>query len=110
MLCDNHSDDHFAMNQSNAFQFFRGEETESATIRFSGLAVEYIRECAWHQSQRLKPEGNSLQFTVNVTHPREVFRWLITFCPNAEIITPLWLRREALEAVQAMEKILSRSV
>ncbi len=110
MLCDSQSDDHFTMNQNNAFQFFMGEKTEPVTIRFSGLAVEYIRERVWHPSQRLKPEGNCLLFTVDVAHPREVLRWSMTFWPNAEIVAPLWLRREALGAAQAMGKTLSGSI
>ncbi len=110
MLCDDQTDGAFDLNRNNAFRFFMGEETESVTIRFSGLAVEYIRERVWHQSQRLKSERNSLLFTVDVANPREVLRWSMTFWPNAEIITPSWLRREALETAQAMGETLSLTV
>lgn len=109
MLCDSQVEDGFIHNRDNAFRFFMGEKTESVTIRFTGIAVEYIRERFWHQSQRIKQEGGSLLFSVDVAEPREVLRWSMTFWPNAEIIEPAWLRHEALATAQAMGKMLSRT-
>ena len=81
-------DDGFCERQKNAFQAFLGETPKSVTIRFTGEAIPYIRECQWHESQRLEeqPDG-SLLLTVSVAEPQEVVRWARQFGENAIVVS-----------------------
>lgn len=82
------ADDGFCERQKNAFLAFLGETPKTVTIRFTGEAIPYIRECQWHESQRLEeqPDG-SLLLTVSVAEPQEVVRWARQFGDNASVVS-----------------------
>lgn len=80
--------DGFCERQKNAFLAFLGETPKTVTIRFTGEAIPYIRECQWHESQHLEeqPDG-SLLLTVSVAEPLEVVRWARQFGENASVVS-----------------------
>ena len=85
---DIHGDDGFFARQKNAFLAFLGDEPRDITLRFTGEAIPYIRECRWHESQRLEeqPDG-SLLLTLSVAEPQEVVRWARQFGENATVVS-----------------------
>ena len=78
----------FCQRQRNAFLAFLGDRQRPVTIRFTGEAVPYIRECRWHESQCLEeqPDG-SLLLTLSVAEPQEVARWARQFGENASVVS-----------------------
>ena len=80
-------DDGFHERQKNAFLAFLGDRPKPVTLRFTGEAIPYIRECRWHESQRLEeqPDG-SLLLTLSVAEPQEVIRWARQFGDNASVV------------------------
>lgn len=81
-------DDGFNERQKNAFQAFLGDTPKPVTIRFTGEAIPYIRECRWHESQRLEEQADgSLLLTVWVAEPEEVVRWARQFGDNFKIVS-----------------------
>lgn len=80
-------DDGFYDRQKNAFLAFLGETAKPVTIRFTGEAIPYIRECQWHESQHLEEQQDgSLLLTVWVAEPKEVVRWARQFGENARVV------------------------
>ncbi|MDE7241524.1 WYL domain-containing protein [Desulfovibrio sp.] len=81
------ADDGFCERQKNAFLAFLGETPKTLTLRFTGEAVPYVRECQWHESQHLEeqPDG-SLLLTVSVAEPMEVVRWARQFGDDFKIV------------------------
>jgi predicted DNA-binding transcriptional regulator YafY len=89
-------DDDFYYKLENAFEHFMGKETSEVIIRFTGSAIEYIKETLWHASQRLEMQADgSVLFKVNVSEPREVLWWALQFGDKAEILAPSDLRAYA---------------
>lgn len=81
-------DDGFCERQKNAFLAFLGETPKPITIRFTGEAVPYVRECQWHESQQLEEQRDgSLLLTVSVAEPMEVVRWARQFGENARVVS-----------------------
>lgn len=99
-------EDNFYMEMSNAFMHFMGSQTQKVQIRFLGRAIEYVQELLWHQSQKIIQETDeSIIFEVKVAEPREVLWWALQFADEAEILAPDWLRLEAKQKLDKMNKI-----
>lgn len=81
-------DDGFRERQKNAFLSFLGDKPKAITLRFAGEAAPYVRECRWHESQRLEeqPDGSVL-LTLSVAEPEEVIRWARQFGDNASVVS-----------------------
>lgn len=81
-------DDGFMERQKNAFLAFLGDKPRAITLRFTGEAVPYIRECRWHESQRMEeqPDGSVL-LSLSVAEPEEVIRWARQFGENAAVVS-----------------------
>ena len=85
---DARADDGFRERQKNAFLAFLGDTPRTITLKFTGEAVPYIRECRWHESQRLEEQADgSLLLTLSVAEPQEVIRWARQFGDNASVVS-----------------------
>lgn len=62
-------------------------------LKFTGLAVRYVRERTWHASQRIeeRPDG-SLEMSMELSHLREVERWAMSWMPDCLVLGPPELR------------------
>ena len=96
---------HFA----KAFGVFIGEGDHQVTIRFNASVAERVKERVWHDSQRTSclPDG-SLEVTFSVGGLEEVFRWLLGWANDAEVVQPPELR--ALVAKRAAETVRQYSI
>ncbi len=76
-----------------SFAVLRGGPAHHVRLRFSGLAVRYVRERVWHPSQSVedRPDG-SLDLTLTVDHLREVERFALSWGPDCRVIEPEALR------------------
>lgn len=89
----------------NALGILRGELV-TVRIVFAKALAPYIRERAWHPTQKLRdlPDG-ALEMTMRVADTLEVRRWILGYGTQAEVIEPASLReaiRREAEAVAAL--------
>lgn len=90
----------------------RGESgvIHRVVLRFTGLAIRYVRERTWHPSQQLieKPDG-CLELTMELSHLREAERWALSWGADCEVIEPPELReRVAAELQRSLRHYASR--
>jgi predicted DNA-binding transcriptional regulator YafY len=78
-------------------------------VRFDRAAARYVRESAWHASQRLtaQPDGGVVaEFRLSATE--ELKRWVLSFGARAVVLEPESLRREIAEELAALAEVYSR--
>jgi predicted DNA-binding transcriptional regulator YafY len=110
MSVPSREDEGFYKSLANAFDSFIGPETETVHVRFKGAASRFVRENFWHVSQRIEKHGDDeITFQVDVAEPREVMWWAMQFGHEAEILEPVWLRREAAEAAMRTASVYSQT-
>lgn len=74
------------------------EPAEQVRIRFAASHAHEIRERVWHPSQKIEPNADgSVEIELEVGTGAELRRWILSFGPAAEALSPPALRAE-LEA------------
>jgi len=83
-----------------------GQGSNEVRIRFDQGAAVYIRERQWHPSQRIEElESGGLVLTMTVNHLLELKRWILSWGPAAQVITPSHLIREIRADISAMDTL-----
>lgn len=88
-------------NGSESFGFMR-QETEKIRIRFTGWTVQYVRERIWSKDQVIEETGDGsivLEFTA--TSKSEVLSWVMSFAPQAELLSPQEWRAEIVHMLKS---------
>jgi predicted DNA-binding transcriptional regulator YafY len=68
-------------------------------LRFTGEAVKYVRERAWHASQVAEPDScGGLIVGLELGHLREVERWALSWGADCEVLEPAELRGRVASA------------
>jgi len=78
-----------------AFRIWRGENAINVRIAIDKDAAGWVTERHWHASQKVKRRsdgGCELSLTVDGT--REIQRFILQLGAQAEVLEPVWLRRE----------------
>lgn len=87
---------------SSPWGIIDGKETK-VTVRFKKEIADYIlRKDKWHSSEKrtILPDGDvELSFTVAGTN--EIKRWIYSWLPDAEVIKPVWLRKQIQKELSA---------
>lgn len=89
---------------AGAFAAMRGGDGERhrVRIRFTGERARYAREHPWHPSQTAEEgPGGSLVIGLEVSHLREVERWVLSWGPECEALGPPELRDRVARAAAA---------
>ena len=90
-----------------SFAIVTGDEEQEIVIRFNELVADYIREKKWHPTQQQRDlENGGVELTMHLTSLSEVQRWVMTWCGNAQVISPPELAKSVREAA---EKIIETS-
>jgi predicted DNA-binding transcriptional regulator YafY len=99
----------FAKRFHDSFSTFVGEGTTTVKVRFTKRIAPYIRESLWHWSQRLSPlpDGGVL-YEVQVSYPREVAWWAMSWGSEAEVLEPPELRAYVAEEGRKMAGLYER--
>lgn len=73
------------------------------TVRFSSLVARNVAEVAWHPTQQVRwNDDGTMDFTVEVDGIQEISWWIMSYGDQAEVQTPLTLRRLLAERAQRM--------
>ncbi len=101
----------FHVHHWDSFGMFSNREPEWVTVWFSNLVAPYICEELVHHSQEItKNRDNSILYSVCVSEPREVLKWVLRWGENGEVLRPSWLRELARKKVRAMLSIYERDM
>jgi predicted DNA-binding transcriptional regulator YafY len=99
---------HLAMPpfKEEVFGLMAADEVFKVRVKFQGEAAAYVEERTWSadQSFRRRPDG-SLVLTFKAQSPPEVLSLALGFGDQAEILSPDWLRAEAVQAIESMVKV-----
>lgn len=93
-----------------AFGLMPADEIFTAKVKFQDEAAAYVEERTWSADQKFKrrPDG-SLILTFKAQSHLEVLSWALSFGDQAEILSPDWLRAEAVQAVKSLAKVYGSS-
>jgi len=99
----------FARRFHDTFSTFVGDGTTSVKVRFTKRLAPYIKESLWHWSQQLTdlPDGRLL-YEVQVSYPKEVAWWAMSWGSEAEVLEPPELRAYVAEEVRKLAEIYGR--
>lgn len=81
-------------------------------LRFTGWAARLVSERRWHPSQQIEWNGNlddELIMTLELCSFEEIRRWILSWGPQVEVLSPPDLRTEILEALTTTKKLYQAS-
>jgi predicted DNA-binding transcriptional regulator YafY len=99
------ADDNFDLNRyfEKAFRMMKGNP-ETIRIKFDALQSRWIRERIWHPSQKIIELPNEELIMELHADAYDIKRWILSYGLHAEIIQPLWLRKEILKELKEQLK------
>lgn len=84
-----------------AFGITRGDKELKVHLRFSPRIATYIAERVWHPTQRLSPRPDGRLDVRMVTRGwKELVRWILSWQPDVEVLSPVILRNRVIEKMQ----------
>jgi predicted DNA-binding transcriptional regulator YafY len=77
-------------------------------LRFSGRAVQLVRERNWHPSQSLQElaDGN-LEVTLTLNSLEEIVPWILSWGRQCEVIRPTRLHKKVMSLAISSNEITS---
>jgi proteasome accessory factor B len=82
-----------------SFGIIHEGRTERVRIAFAPAAARLVRERTWHPTQKLEPRPDgSLILTMETAGLDEIFRWVLSFGPEAKVLDPAPLARRVKRA------------
>lgn len=94
---------------AKSWQTMKGEETE-VVVKFSPAIAPLIKEVEWHPSQHIEnlPDG-SILYSATVSGVKEISFWILGYGQNAEVISPVNLRKELAAVAKKMYQLYGKS-
>jgi proteasome accessory factor B len=78
------------------------EEPQTVVVRFSAEQAPYVRERQWHPSQQIHDLNDGrIEVTLCAGGIYEITRWVLGWGDAAEVVSPLELRRNVRETLNA---------
>ncbi len=90
---------------TGVFGIFKGAPKHEVTIRFKGFAAETVRFQSWHPDQQLEEEAKGILLTLPVADDREIIMKVLQFGSQAEVISPLSLRKKIAGEIKAITQL-----
>jgi predicted DNA-binding transcriptional regulator YafY len=88
-----------------SFGVFHGDGDVRVKVRFAAAVTRYVSESKWHHSQRLIPQKDgSLVAEFQLSNTEEIKRWIMSFGPNALVLSPPSLREEIASDLETMSQ------
>jgi predicted DNA-binding transcriptional regulator YafY len=73
--------------------------TETVRIEFARVAARPVQERTWHPSQKIEKRGDgSVVLTMETAGLEEIFRWVLSFGPEAKVLAPAALAERVRKA------------
>jgi predicted DNA-binding transcriptional regulator YafY len=88
---------------ANGFRAESGPGAHEVAVRFDSVQSPYIRERCWHPTQELQdePDGGVL-LRLRASGLGEITRWILSYGPRAEVLSPSELRAAVATAAREM--------
>lgn len=84
-----------------AFGITQGEKELDVHLRVSKKIATYVGERVWHPSQRLKKrKDGGLDLFIRTRGWKELVRWVLSWQPDMEVVTPLDLRKRVAQKLR----------
>ncbi len=81
-------------------------------LRFTGWAARMVWERRWHPSQETRWVGKgeeALEMILDLSSFEEIRRWILSWGPQVEVLSPTELRHEIIEALTTTKKLYQGS-
>ena len=83
------------------FGIVAGGEKIRVRLRFSPKVAAYIRRRLWHRSQQIhERRDGGVELTLETTGWKELVRWILSWQPDCEVLSPRKLRNRVEEKMR----------
>jgi predicted DNA-binding transcriptional regulator YafY len=94
---------------SSTWGSYTYEKTEVVKLRFSPKVAKAIKETTWHPSQKIETQADgSMIMTLNVQNTLDFRSWILGKQEDVEVLEPVSLRNQIIEAGKAIIEIYKR--
>lgn len=91
---------------NSVFGVIEDHSPQPVVARFTKRVAPYIRARTWHPSQTLTDlPGGGVEWTCTVQGKEEVFAWLLSRGPDAELVSPASWRNELMDRTRRLADI-----
>jgi len=81
-------------------------EVKTVRLRFARGVARLVEETIWHPSQALKTQKDgSMIMTLEVMDTIELFRWILSWGKDVEVLEPPEIRQEVIDAAEAVREV-----
>lgn len=88
----------------NTFGVYFGDGDYEVRIQFTGYAARLVRERQWHPSQKLREfSDHRVELHMQLGSLEEVERWVLSWGPEARVMSPPQLRSRVKQALSDMQ-------
>jgi proteasome accessory factor B len=88
-----------------SFAVFAGKHPRAVRLRFHGTAARLVAERTWHDSQKVRPDGQGIQMTMKVGLSPDLVAWILSWGPDVEVVEPSELRDNVARATAAAARL-----
>ncbi|MDR0534024.1 MAG: WYL domain-containing protein [Verrucomicrobiales bacterium] len=85
----------------NSFGVFSGKESHRVCLWFDAFAAQYVRERAWHPSQKIRELANGeLELSLQLSDLAEIEQWILSWGAHAKALAPRALITRLRETIR----------
>jgi proteasome accessory factor B len=85
----------------NSFGVFSGKESHRVCLWFDAFAAQYVRERAWHPSQKIRELANGeLELSLQLSDLAEIEQWILSWGAHAKALAPRALIARLRETIR----------
>lgn len=93
----------------DSWEIYQGEPV-MVKVKFKGMGAKVVESGQYHPSEKLsKLRDGSLTYEVKVNGIEEIFRWILGFGENAEVLEPPELREKMRKTAENLSKIYCKT-
>ena len=81
------------------------EDAFKLEVEFTGWAARYVSERIWSPDQKIHKKNGKTKITFSASSEPEVTSWVLSFCDEAKVLKPIWLKNNIKSKISSMSDV-----
>ena len=81
------------------------EDAFKLEVEFTGWAARYVSERIWSPDQKIHKKNGKMKITFSASSEPEVTSWVLSFCDEAKVLKPIWLKNNIKSKISSMSDV-----
>ena len=99
-VLDEHFDEEIIERKGQPFLKLVGDKEEDIELIFFGKSARYIKEYEIGRAKHIEEKEDGLHFLQTAAVTEDVIRWIRSFGPEVDVVSPMWLRDQLIAEVK----------